>query len=365
MAWRDFFKSQPKEEKGGRYCGDKLNELSHIKEDFNIPSSKAIIYQSELDFISRCILDYPNIETGGELFGFWTQLGTPVVLYAVGPGPNAQHNVASFLQDSQYVDEVEVDLCNYTGLHHIGQWHSHHQLSLAHPSGGDVSSMKKGVGLPGFPRMLLCIGNCTEVTTTINAFNFHENCPGEYVHASWDIIAIDSPYRSVIGSLFKNRLYEPHTKKAVYGEMSIIPKKFFNLSQKYCQHWLTERVENVEMMKKFVQSANLLFGDSNPATEILGSGEPVISLYSGEFRILFPYGFPDKSPKYVKSKDLECIDDCRVDFVKSEQLWKELQYPIDVKFSEWLRCTLMGVKNGSCKQTAIPLDEYSTISDVL
>lgn len=34
----------------------------------------AIVYQSELDYISRCILDYPQIETGGQLFGFYSIL---------------------------------------------------------------------------------------------------------------------------------------------------------------------------------------------------------------------------------------------------------------------------------------------------
>jgi hypothetical protein len=31
---------------------------------------RAVIYRSEIDFISRCILDYLDIETGGQLFGF-------------------------------------------------------------------------------------------------------------------------------------------------------------------------------------------------------------------------------------------------------------------------------------------------------
>ena len=54
-------------------------------------SVTAIIYQSELDYISRCIMDCPRIDTGGQLFGFYTMKGTPVVCYALGPGPNANH----------------------------------------------------------------------------------------------------------------------------------------------------------------------------------------------------------------------------------------------------------------------------------
>ena len=63
-------------------------------------SGKAVIFKSEMDFISRCILDYPSIETGGQLFGFYTEAGIPVVLYAIGPGRNANHQVAFFNQSN-------------------------------------------------------------------------------------------------------------------------------------------------------------------------------------------------------------------------------------------------------------------------
>lgn len=43
-------------------------------------ASVAMIYRSELNYISRCILDSKTIETGGQLFGFWTSTGIPVVL---------------------------------------------------------------------------------------------------------------------------------------------------------------------------------------------------------------------------------------------------------------------------------------------
>ena len=86
---------------------------SHIYEDSSNPSQKAIIYQSELDYMSRCILDYPNIETGGQLFGFWTATGVPVVMYVIGPGKNAQHNPTSFVQDQRYLGSVRKLGCNF------------------------------------------------------------------------------------------------------------------------------------------------------------------------------------------------------------------------------------------------------------
>lgn len=70
------------------------------------PAQAAIIYQSELDYMSRCILDYIDIETGGQLFGYWTATGVPVVLYAIGPGRQAQHNPTSFIQDQDYLQLV-------------------------------------------------------------------------------------------------------------------------------------------------------------------------------------------------------------------------------------------------------------------
>lgn len=308
---------------------------------FDTPSQKAIIYQSELDFISRCILDRTDIETGGELFGFWTQDGTPVVMYAVGPGPNARHHQTSFIQDSDYVANIEVEICNTTGIQHIGQWHSHHQLSLAHPSGGDVMSMRKGVGQPGFPRMLLCIGNCTASTTTVNAFNFHENTPGKYVHAAWDVIPMPSPFRAAIDARFASRLYVPRTAKAAFGEMKVLPRNAGKPQANYMQHWLTEDVGNVEIMKGFIRSAATLFEGSAPAAEILDSGEPLISLFAGKFRVLLPYGFPYAAPRYVIVVDEKCENDYRIS-EDTEGVWDSINAPLDKKFPQWLKLTLSG-----------------------
>ena len=105
------------------------------------PSSKAYIYKSEMEYISRWILDYKNIETGGQLFGYWTASGSPVVVYAIGPGEKANHQVAFFNQDIDYLTSIGNVLVRHYGLHHIGEWHSHHKLGLARPSGHDASTM--------------------------------------------------------------------------------------------------------------------------------------------------------------------------------------------------------------------------------
>lgn len=44
------------------------------------------IYREELDFMARTILDSPHLETGGNLFGYWTPNGDAVIMYVLGPG---------------------------------------------------------------------------------------------------------------------------------------------------------------------------------------------------------------------------------------------------------------------------------------
>lgn len=328
------------ERNGGPF--DNSSQSENLKEDVNYPSPKAIIYKSELDFMSRCILDYPNIETGGELFGFWTQLGTPVVLYVVGPGPNARHHSTAFVQDPEYVDNVEVKICNQTGLQHIGQWHSHHQLSLAHPSGGDVASMRRGVGQPGFPRMLLCIGNCTPTHTTVNAFNFHENTGDNYSHARWQVVDMESPFRPVINQMFQGRLYVPRVSQASHGEMFMTSPKQQELPSEpqYRQHWLTEKVENVETMKQFLKTAELIMKDADPQAEIQDSGEPLIAMFNGDLKIMLPYGFPKRAPRYImiNGADFDLNSPLNDD---GEEYWESYRYAnLDARFYTWLKKTI-------------------------
>lgn len=302
------------------------------------PASKAIIYQSELDFMSRCILDYPDIETGGELFGFWTPEGVPVVLYAVGPGPKAKHYPTSFLQDPDYVDRYEVEMCLAIRLQHIGQWHSHHQLDLARPSGGDVASMLRGVGKPGFPRMLLCIGNCTPAETTVNAFNFHEVNAERYVHAAWDVVEMESPFRPVVDRMYQGRFYVPRTQRASHGEMYTLSGRPVG-SPKPRQHWLVESVEHVEQMKGFVAECRIYFGDPSPVTEITDAGEPIISMHNEQLEIMLPFGFPDKSPIYtvVQGKEMREDDMLNIDAMS---VWHRLaEYPLPDRFCKWIRTT--------------------------
>lgn len=327
MALKDLFSKTPK--RTSREIDDVQAGAKRYIEDPNRPTQKAIIYQSELDYISRCILDYTNIETGGQLFGFWTATGTPIVVYAIGPGLYSRHNPTSFVQDQAYLRAVGMELHKRYRLQHVGEWHSHHQLGLAHPSGGDVNTMQYGVGKPGFPRLLLCIGNCTPTHTTINAFNFHENTPGEYVHASWDIINIDSPYRLLVDDDLHRILIHPTTKKASHGQLRTTADAIRENSAVKI-HWLTEDVSNVEMMKSFVSTVQSLFPNNVVKAEIIKSGEPQIAIKGVNINICLPFGFPDKSPLLV--------DDSGGLIEKYNGIvWDIEEEPLKTTFEKWVK----------------------------
>lgn len=262
--------------------------------DMNNASNKAIIYRSELDYLSRCILDYKNIETGGQLFGYWTSLGVPVVLYAIGPGKHAQHNYTSFVQDQDYLQKIGNKLHEKYRLQHIGEWHSHHQLGLAHPSGGDVNTMQYGVGKPGFPRLLLCIGNCTNSTSTINPFNFHESDPHDYRDAYWDIVELDSPYRAIIDRDLNHILIHPATSRPSHG--NIQKPTVDRESSEQVIHWLFSSPEHIEVMKVFVSMVKDKYPSGNVRTEINKTGEPQIAIKDINYCIKLPLGFPTLSP---------------------------------------------------------------------
>lgn len=300
----------------------------NMADDQYRPSSLAIIYKSELNFLSRYILDYPDIETGGELFGYWTGTGTPVVCFVIGPGKAAQHHRTSFVQDWDYLQKVGHALHKRYRLQHIGEWHSHHQLGLAHPSRGDVDTMSYGVGKPGFPRMLLCIGNCTRTTSTANAFNFHENTPREYVQATWDVVDMESPYRRILDMDLQHLISPPMTFQASHGQMPPGPKLILNNST-IGAHWLTECPENVQTMKEFVQMVRSMFPDSAIKTEVLESGEPRIAIKGLDSCIKFPYGFPAKGPLLMDEAGNNLLDICQDE-------WEIGEEALTSSFGRWL-----------------------------
>lgn len=254
-----------------------------------------------MDALSKFILDYKNIETGGQLFGHWTFDGKPVVEYVLGPGPNAGHHNAFFMQDLGYLKSCAAILKQKYGLDHIGEWHSHHQLGLAHPSGHDARNMATNTRRLGYAKFLLCIGTCTNVSSSINAFMFSSDSE-DYIHVPWAIKDIDSPYRKFIETgEYANQFISPRTRKANMTDLLIIgqgaktepTKVSFNKS-----YWLQIK-ENRMILKNIIE----FLSADNPmltCSPTIDSNQEVhLEIYQGIYLmkdVFFPKDFPIEPP---------------------------------------------------------------------
>lgn len=289
-------------------------------------TGNAIIYRSELDYISRCILDCPDIETGGQLFGFWSAKGEPVVLFAIGPGPHANHEVAFFNQDLDYLTKVGGELVERFGLHHIGEWHSHHRLGLARPSGHDAANMSTNIERENLGRFLLCIGNCDGYSSVLNAYNFVQGEGDDYVQAAWHVVETESPFRKVIDRDGKMQamIVDPFTQSAVHGANRIahagprlvkpdLPKDSWlqqpgnGMVLKRMRDALSAGSEDGECKVQLDRAKNILLTTCCHGEEVL---------------VVLPPGFPEVSPLVVRNgmpHDIKwsCSGDVFADFERA------------------------------------------------
>ena len=212
-----------------------------------LPSSRALIYSSELDYIARCIQDCPNIETGGQLYGAWTASGAPRVIYAIGPGPRANHQVTFFNQDVEYLEAIGTKLKEY-GLQHIGEWHSHHRLGLPHPSGHDVQTMQNGIEQLNLSRFLLCIGSINERGIALNPFNFARDA--QFVSSRWEVINSRNRLREVIDNDLGDTLCTPLSLRYTFAEDYFVPRSLSVLNQ---SGWFS-KIENRQAFKVIIDS---------------------------------------------------------------------------------------------------------------
>lgn len=279
----------------------------YTKVDESRPSTVAIIYRSEMDYISRCIHDYPNIETGGQLFGYLTENGSPVVCYAIGPGRNANHQSAFFNQDTEYLQSIYNELNRRYGLRYIGEWHSHHQLGLAKPSGHDASTIVHGIQRNNFRHFLLCIGNCNNnFHSTLNAFTFHINDQYHYFHAPWKIIETESPYRPIVDRDLQHMLCHPRYPHASYGSNYIISEsgKPSMITPNYGDnYWLNDKSNNL-VLKQIIDYISSYNGEEHQVKPQLDADKHVhllVQRFNGFVQITFGERFPEEAPIIIPS----------------------------------------------------------------
>lgn len=275
-------------------------EVSRRDYDDECPADSAIIFQSELEEISRYILDYPDIETGGELFGFWTVYGVPVVLFAIGPGPNSIHQYTSFNQDVPYFHRIGMHISERYGLQHIGEWHSHHRLGLDHPSSRDENNMVTTIQECNLKRFLLCIGNVENGHTTLKPYNFSQCSSRNYSSPEWDMRVGVSPFRTAImnDDFVRSILVKPETSKCRMGEFDLWQSSQDAYDIRYPDgYWLNDVVAN----KEFGDVLGLLKSDydikcTSLEQDEIGCVHLICMTRCGTLDINFVNGFPDVPP---------------------------------------------------------------------
>ena len=160
-------------------------------------AGKALIYADEAQRIARFACEYPDIETGGDLFGYWTHSGAPVVSYAIGPGRGSRHHPTSFYQDESWLHGQGVRLYDEHGLQHVGQWHSHHRLGLNLPSAGDIRTVVRGMAAKNWSRFLLMIATLPPHSDGRVLQNYYlVRSDGRYRPVRIQALAGGSPFRT-------------------------------------------------------------------------------------------------------------------------------------------------------------------------
>ena len=134
---------------------------------------KVVIYEDDYKELCAWVLKKPNIETGGDLFGLWADKHTAVIQLVLGPGQGCRRTSASFYQDIDYLQRVGSYLTQNEGVCHIGEWHSHHQMGLAQPSGGDESTVWNNMPTYNLKRFVIFIAN---IRSSKQNYNVHIGC---------------------------------------------------------------------------------------------------------------------------------------------------------------------------------------------
>ena len=147
------------------------------------PPSAGMIYESEKKRISDYVMKYPNLETGGSMYGWYSESGLPIIALITGPGKNAMHHEVRFHADEAYSLEIDNAIVGY-GLQHLGEWHSHHKMDLNHPSGVDCDAMRTSLASQNssIGRFLCGIANIVGKEVTFNMYFFSKGNGGSYSH---------------------------------------------------------------------------------------------------------------------------------------------------------------------------------------
>jgi hypothetical protein len=255
---------------------------------------KVLMYEREARNIANLTLQYPDIETGGSLFGYWTHSGAPVVALAIGPGRRSRHAATSFHQDEDYLHHVGIALYDRHGLQHIGEWHSHHQLGLNKPSTGDINTVRLGMEQRGWSRFVLLITTIDDVSQGMvlqNYFLFHSDgieplrvlpMPGSSPHRTGEFVAQEEPTTPVLRMSWRPGPFTPGTESRIARAT-------------YPDAWFTTEKGRTLLIKaeRDFEAAGI------DCRMVVHDEGPSLELRLGEASLMLGPQFPNEAPKWV------------------------------------------------------------------
>jgi hypothetical protein len=278
-------------------------------------TSQAMIFESELNFITKCVKDYPNLETGGDFFGAWSAKGNLVVHFATGPGEETRRSQASFFQDIDYLKKCGNLLYQEFGLKHIGAWHSHHCMSIHEPSSGDINTMQNTFRTNNLSKFLIAICNIDgDSSVSIKGFEFVKSNLGKYNNCEFISLNVKSPVRHFIE---KNNpdIATPSRSDSYTGNVRKyeLAKSAFQEAEKPDlddnSYW--KKDEGREYLRNVVEKLKNRNDISD--VEILQLSDKRIAVsfvFDGDsYEIRFPNNFPHETPEIEKVyQNMEQLD---------------------------------------------------------
>jgi hypothetical protein len=263
------------------------------------------MFASELERMAKWVSDFPDLETGGSLFGYWTNTGSPVIFLATGPGPHARHNIDSFFQDPEYMIDGQYEVWKYFAAQHIGEWHSHHTLGLAVPSQGDSSTMWNAIEETQWPRFLLGICNIKQLGPPREArvgFFLYNKESGTHQECETHVMRVRSPLDG-----FRSRMPEGEPRPQTTAPARIRPNRVHrpregqSLRKLERETWYTEGQGQKRLMME-IQGLQTLEQKLGAQSASLPEGESIVlSLTMRDGRVAsarLVEGFPARAPTF-------------------------------------------------------------------
>ena len=181
---------------------------------------EVVIYEKDYKELCAWVLRKPHIETGGDLFGLWADEHSAVIGVTLGPGKGCKRTSVSFYQDVKYLEKVGSYLTQNEGVCHIGEWHSHHQLGLARPSGGDENTVWNNMPTYKLSRFVIFIANIEasrqSYKVNIGCFLFEIDSKGNQLpvlQGKFKILHSENPFSWKNKASAKRNVYEGEEEK--------------------------------------------------------------------------------------------------------------------------------------------------------